>query len=148
MSKLFEETMSSGKNKLAIFHFFSEMNDLIELSKGVPVPFSEVGKDDSDEGVIWYDDKHPRILVNGEGLRKYPIVEMTELDDNHHDIISCWGTDWNTTDPLYGLTISLVFDDSKEAKEADNEWYIEVIAADDAERRFYLEIKGGEYRFM
>ncbi len=139
----FEAFMKSGIKKLRLFSFFDSMKNLIELSKGVPVAFSEVGSDESDEGVIWYDDSEP--IESDNSIRKYLIVETAELSGSHHDIISHLAVDLDDDDPMYGLSINLVFDD--DGKTADN-WYIEVCADDDEEKRLLMIIKGGEYQFV
>ncbi len=147
--------MISGKCKLAMFAFYDNMKDLIELSKGKPVPFSEVkyeepsehDNSDDEQSEIWYDDSKLRSCDLRDSLRRYPIVAATQLDELHHDIISYWDSEWDTDDPMYGLTINIVFDDSEDAKEYGDEWYIEVYANDDEDRQFHLYIKDGGYQF-
>ncbi len=129
---------------MMLFSFFDSMNSLIELSKGVPIPFSEVEPDDSEEGAIWYDDQE-LLEESDDNFRKYPIIGCTELNESHHDIISYLGVDLDEDDPMYGLSICLVFDDTD--KENDDNWYIEVSADDDDESRFLMIIKGGKYQF-
>ena len=131
----FKAFMASGKKKLILFSFFLRMNELMELSKGVPVPVSEAKADDRREGAIWYDDHTDRSRTSAEHIRKYPIV--SDLDEmNHLDDIR------DEDDPLYGLMINLVFVDD------ENDWYIEVYAKDDPDREFLLYIKNGEYEFV
>lgn len=131
----FKAFMTSGKKKLILFSFFLRMNELVELSNGKPVPASEANSDERQEDAIWYDDQTDRSKSSEKGIHRYPIV--SDLDEmNHLDDI------WDEEDPLYGLTINLVFVDD------ENDWYIEVYAKDDPDREFLLYIKNGEYEFV
>lgn len=130
----FKAFMTSGKKKLILFSFFLRMNELMELSKGKPVPVSKANSDDRQEDAIWYDDQNDRSKSSENGILKYPIV--SSLDDlDYLDDVK------DEDDPLYGFTINLVFVDD------ENDWYIEVYAKDDPEREYLLYIKNGEYEF-